>query len=520
MKYDVVIIGGGLSGMMAAALLARKRKKVLVLEQHTTVGGLAAGFTRKGYYFDSAMHCLMAGSTHGFYENLGISGQLDFRPHRTLINIEGQRLNAANAAELTQELGRVFPDQKDGIERFYQEQVAKYADLITAMTRIGTPMFYSGFKSVVKFMEFFGAVSRVGFKTLSKISGSDGRHANNILKAYLPEESKAYVYLCNKSNDITYKGNFEMSNFAGNWVWPFQNRYPYHGFQKMSDEFAKVVTDCGGEIIYGAKVTQILLKNYRAVGVVYRQKEAEIRVDAAKVISAIDLKQTFCKLIGAEKLTPEFAATVWKQEMSSAVPILYLGVNLDRDRVGKYFNGLEEVFYIPEIKIPDERLDNRDYYQNTSLRMASSCLINPQHAPDGKTNLQIYLPCPPVGWLDNWGIVNGQRTGEYKKIKEMVTEQALEVAARIIPELRNRSLIEECELGTPFTIERYTGNSEGSHGGFTWEREKCHLTGTKLGSFYNSHPDFKDLYFIGHQTGYMGGVTNALWSAQKIVSKI
>ena len=140
-NYDVIIVGGGLSGLMAAALLSKKRKKVLVLEQHQTVGGLAAGFTRKGYYFDSSIHCFMASSTRGFYEGLGIFHELDFRDHRTSINIEGNILNASNGEELTEELCRVFPGEKDGIRRFYDEHAKKMAAFIYESTLMGNPMY-------------------------------------------------------------------------------------------------------------------------------------------------------------------------------------------------------------------------------------------------------------------------------------------------------------------------------------------------------------------------------------------
>lgn len=519
-KYDAVIIGAGLSGLMAAAQLSGKKKKVLVLEQHSTVGGLAAGFRRKDYYFDSSIHCFMASSTTGFYERLGIYDKLDFRPHRASINIEGNILNASNAEELTEELCRVFPDESEGIRRFYDERVKRLAAFINMTTVLGNPMYYKGFKSFTKTLKMFSIISKLGFDTLSQMAKPDGKTANDVLGEYISRDSRAYKYLCNKINDITYKGNFAMPNYAGNWVWPFPDMYPYNGFQGMSDEFANVVRERGGEILTGARVTKVIMEDGRAKGVEYLRDGIKNIVEAPAVISAIDLKKTFLGLVGGENLEKEFSKTFRKQEMSSAVPILYLGVGLDREKLRSYFNGLEEIFYIPELKVCDNNLSDRDYYRNTSVRIASSCLINPGHAPENKANLQIYLPAPPVGWLDNWGVRDGQKTEEYRSIKEMVISQVLDVVEKIIPELKDRSRIEVCELGTPFTIERFTGNSEGSHGGFTWEREKCLVTGDKIGKFFSRYNKIEGLYTIGHQTGYLGGITNALWSADNITGEI
>ena len=56
--YDVVIIGAGISGMTAAALLSRCGLSVCVLEKEPHAGGYLAGFRRKDFRFDSAIHWL------------------------------------------------------------------------------------------------------------------------------------------------------------------------------------------------------------------------------------------------------------------------------------------------------------------------------------------------------------------------------------------------------------------------------------------------------------------------------
>jgi phytoene dehydrogenase-like protein len=90
MKYDVIVIGGGLGGLMAGITAAKRGKRTLLLEKHVTVGGLAAGFTRKGYYFDAGMSRCMGASIRGFLKEIGILEQADLRLQRAVWNIAGQ----------------------------------------------------------------------------------------------------------------------------------------------------------------------------------------------------------------------------------------------------------------------------------------------------------------------------------------------------------------------------------------------------------------------------------------------
>lgn len=57
-EYDVIVIGAGISGLTAAGLLSRAGLSVCVLEMDARPGGYLAGFRRKDFRFDSAIHWL------------------------------------------------------------------------------------------------------------------------------------------------------------------------------------------------------------------------------------------------------------------------------------------------------------------------------------------------------------------------------------------------------------------------------------------------------------------------------
>jgi phytoene dehydrogenase-like protein len=115
-------------------------------------------------------------------------------------------------------------------------------------------------------------------------------------------------------------------------------------------------------------------------------------------------------------------------------------------------------------------------------------------------------------------LVNGQRTEKYAQLKEKVIADVLSTLKNLIPELRDKSIIDVCELGTPYTNERYTGNTNGVALGFNFDGYR--LGTPRIGNYYNHLSNVRNLYFIGHQAGYGGGLNVALGSAKKVANII
>src|ERR1044072_534344 len=74
-EYDVIVIGAGVGGLTAAALLSKAGYSVCVLEKEPHAGGYLAGFRRKDFRFDTAIHwlnqCMPGGMACKIFEILG-----------------------------------------------------------------------------------------------------------------------------------------------------------------------------------------------------------------------------------------------------------------------------------------------------------------------------------------------------------------------------------------------------------------------------------------------------------------
>jgi all-trans-retinol 13,14-reductase len=493
MSYDAIIIGGGLGGLAAGAALSKKGKKVLILEQHTTVGGLAAGFTRKGYYFDSGMSRANAMSIMGPLKPLGIFNGDDFAPHRSAHNIEGRAFTCGSVKEYFEQISESFTDDREALGKLYREQVEKRAALLETMMG-------GGAGKLAILMKLPAMIREASRK----------EDFNGVLMRYLGDGSRAYQFLCERWEEVNYRGRMNAFMRIGKIYTQMRNAYPVGGFQGMCDKVAGYVKANGGEISLKSKVERILVEGGRCTGVEVTRGGRTKTLRASNVISAVDLGRAFFGLIGEEHIPAPWAERLRKSELGASIPILYLGLDIPAEKLRERFLGMEELMYYPKVKRCGGCAEDEGYYRDAAMVLHSPRLVNPALAPAGKSGVQVYMQCAPKGWLENWGIEDGKKTDRYSGIKKMVMEQSLASLENVIPELADRSIIEVCELGTPYTIERFTGSSGGCACGFTMDGDT--VNPRVRGKFFDRLPGIANLYFCGQQACWPGAAGSALSS--------
>ncbi|MCK5777140.1 MAG: NAD(P)/FAD-dependent oxidoreductase, partial [Bacteroidales bacterium] len=125
--YDVIIIGAGISGLTSSALLSKAGLKCCVIEMDKKVGGYLAGFDRKGFRFDSAIHWLNNCGEDGWVNKIFKVIGDDFprskeQKHiRRFISNDFNYLVTNHPDELKKQWLREFPDDTKGIIRFFKD---------------------------------------------------------------------------------------------------------------------------------------------------------------------------------------------------------------------------------------------------------------------------------------------------------------------------------------------------------------------------------------------------------------
>jgi phytoene dehydrogenase-like protein len=347
---------------------------------------------------------------------------------------------------------------------------------------------------------------------------STKENENDVLKKYVDESSDAFAFLCTRPDQVNYRGHMTMFSYVGRILSQLYNYYPREGYLHLCNQLRKVITEHGSELMTNSRALKIEVENNVAVGVEYRSKNQIETVKAENIISATDLNKTFHDLIGTDFIPPAEMEKLEGSVLGLSVPILFLGAKIPSKRLRQVFNGKEELNYFPVVKRLDADPNDINFFADCPMVIHASSTVNPAHAPEGCSNIQIYLSCPHVGWQQDWGLVNGQKTERYRELKKKVIGDVLSSLEAIIPELKDRSIIEVCELGTPHTNERYTGNTHGVALGFNFDGYL--LSAPRMRSYYSHLSNINNLFFIGHQTGYGGGLNVALGSAKKIASRL
>lgn len=499
-EYDVVIIGAGISGMTAAALLSRSGLSVCVVEKEPHAGGYLAGFRRKDFRFDSAIHWLNQCGERGIvtkvFQFIG-DDRPQPQPLERIYRNKAETLDyvlTSNPEELKAQFIKDFPHEKDGIEKFFKaaKKIAHTWDLYAENFRTADTMsildkISNGMKKLTFIRPLVRYIWYHGEEGVTK--GLNLFFKDPDLHRYWASEHD--LLSCLFPIAWAYIGDYQLP--------------PKGGSQVFIEWLAYVTEYYRNDIVYGATVQEILLENKECRGVVFERKGKIHKVKSKQVIAACDVEMLYERLLPKDLIPQTLKDNLKSAELYSSAVAISLALDCPTEALGF----TEELIMIQAEGISRAAHDSGDPHQ-TAISIIPPSLRDKSLAPNGKGTLTVYSSAY-IDYKDHWGCEidadgNYIRTDAYYKIKEEFANIILDrIEKRLKIDLRSHILF--MDVASPITHWRYSYNRGGSIMGARPGRANMEA---KIAHYKTP---VKNLILGGHWADLGGGVPIAVKSA-------
>lgn len=495
----IIIIGSGIGGLTAGNLLARKGNKVTIFEAHSMPGGYTAGFYRKGYYFESGTLSFEASATvFRAMKEIGVFNKIDFVKKKIRFVAENFDGTPESYDDFKKILYNAFPTYKEKLDLFFSD-LDKIVALIGDMEK-PMPFLCSRLEMLKLILSY--VVSGPKLMKILKQYGS--MTTSEFVAGYFEKDSKLFKLF----SGVGYPDMSAL--FLGGAVTGFFSDYwtVKGGMQSWADVLAENFIKMGGDLQLNSYVEKIITKDGTAVGVSCKNKIYY----ADYIISAGDYKKTFLQLLDNKSLiSQEFRDDIDKAAVSEGFFTVYLGLNMPNEELSKY---MKVPLVFPSNNKPGYDIYNSgdsEFFSRAPVSLYSPSMVNPKHAPQGKSSLMLQTLVPDQ-WMNNWG---GGDRDTYRHLKEKAMEAVIEDASRLIPGLKES--IEFKDAATPLTYERYTHNTAGASSAWSWNPKKAFYKNTMS---VNIKTPVKNLFIGSCWAMQIGGVPGALAAAYMCARKI
>lgn len=453
-QYDVAIIGAGIAGMTSAALLSKAGLSVIVLEKEPHAGGYLAGFRRKEFRFDSAIHWLNQCGAKGLVTRIFqfIGDDFPHTPNMKRIHREKGKHHDFTITSSPEVLKaawiKAYPEDKKGIEQFFEAAKRMgdaFAEMSPKFRSLETMNLFEKMLSGIGKLKFLRTVIRYVWYGDEKMEkGLDLFFKNPDLRSLFASEKD--ILSCLFPIAFAYHQDYQLP--------------PKGGSQVFIEWLVHVVEYFKNDIIYNSTVQKIIYEKGKAQGLVFKHKGIEHTVKAQHTIAACDVEMLYEKMLPAHAIPQALKTNLKNAVLYTSAVAISLALDCPTEDLG--FK--EELVFIKEEGIPRE-----DHYASdpniTAISIIPPSLRDKSLAPKGKGTLTIYTSCE-IDYQNYWGTTKDKegnyiRTEAYYQLKEAYTNIILNrIEQRLGIDLRSHILFKD--VATPITHWRYTNNRGGS----------------------------------------------------------
>ena len=454
-RYDVVIIGSGIGGLTAGALLSKAGLSVCVLEKEPHPGGYLAGFRRKDFRFDTAIHWLNQYSKEGMvcklFDALGndYPRAISQQRIRRFKGDDYEYLLTNNPDDLKEQWKKEFPEDADGIDRFFRDakKVGEAFKNFGHIFRAEETMNFTEKMRKKKNLMLFA----LKFIPHLRFSGEKG------IKKGLDK------YFKNKRLQEVFSADTEILSCIVPIGWAYHNDFqspPHGGGQVIAEWLEHIIQFFNQETHYRFEVKKILTKGNTACGVVCSRFGKEYTIESKYVIAASDAPTLYNKLLPAALVPAKIKKNLEKAELYSSSVTISIALDCPVEELG--FN--EELIHVSSATVPRSEQAAGDPLR-TEICILAPSFRDKSLAPEGNGTLLLFMPAD-MKYEKEWRTEKDEhgnfiRGKAYKELKDSIAQRLIQrVEEKVAPGLRKHILF--YEVATPVTHWRYTGNTGGS----------------------------------------------------------
>ncbi len=444
-QIDVIVVGSGIGGLVTASQLAAKGAKVLVLEKYIIPGGSGGSFKRKGYTFDVGASMIFGFGQKGFTNLLtralnDVNEKCDTIPDPVQLEYHlPNNFNISvdkNYSEFIKKVINKFPHEEKGIKSFYKtcQKVFNCLDSMPLLS-IEDPNYL--------FKVFFKSpFSCLGLARWLPVNA--GEVARKYIKdfellRFIDIECFCWSVMPAIRTPMINAGMVFTDRHVGGI------NYPKGGVGKIAEKLVSGLEKFGGQIKYNANVTEILLRDKKAVGVKLKNGDEFF---AKKIVSNSTRWDTFGLnnepgLIKKEH-TPK-SEHKWSKRYKPSPSFVSIHLGVNKNIIDKNLNCHHII------------VENWDELENEKgvIFISIPTLLDQSLAPADKHIIHAFTPSS----IKEWENLNRK---DYLKKKEDYFKFLIKKISKIIPDIYEN--IDHKEIGTPITHKKFLGRFEGSYG--------------------------------------------------------
>lgn len=462
--YDCIVIGGGHNGLIAAAYLARSGRKVLVLERRHVLGGCSSGEALWPGFKSSPAAYVVSLLLPEIIRDLDLNRHgLEILPRdpssftpladgRYLLMGHDDEANRREIAKFSQRDAEAYPK--------YNAMLERIAEVLAPIVDSPPPRMPPRLGDLGRWWTYYQAMRRLGpdLRAAIELMAApaarilDRYFESEPLKATLATDAIIGAMAAPSSPGSAYVLLHHVMGEAGGkrGVWG----YVRGGMGGLPDALEKACLAAGVEIRREAPVAAVRVQAGTAAGVAL---EDGTEIDARTIVSSIDARQTFLKLVGAEHFSGEFSEMVRNIDYASASA----KINLALDALPDFQTGpvdprvaLRGTTHIcPDSDTIERAFDDAKYGRPSRepvLEMTIPSTVDTSLAPPGKHVASIFVQYAPYRLAE----------GTWDERREEFGDRCIDLLAQYAPNIKR--IILHRQVVTPLDMERTYGLTGGN----------------------------------------------------------